>query len=479
MLNFRFPLFKDICGAKKIYFIGICGTAMSSLALMLKEMGYEVYGSDEGIYPPVSEFLLEKGIKPFVPYSRRNLKIRPDLVVVGNSVGRGNEEIEYVLDNKINFISMAELIGRLAFLSKETIVVSGTHGKTTTSSMIAWLLEYLGSNPSFIIGGISKNFSSSYKVGGGDIFVLEGDEYDTSFFDKKPKFMHYFPDYLVLNPVEFDHADIYQNLDMIVREFKNLVKIVPSRGFISYYGDSKICSDIVRESFSDIESFGLSDKNDWYPEDVNFKNGKIEYRLFYRKRFIGVINLNMFGYHNVLNSLAAISILNRLGYSFDGIKGGLARFLGVKRRMELIYEGNGVYIYEDFAHHPTAVYETLKGVRKSFPNKKIIAIFEPRSWSCRLNVHQGKFVESFKDADVAIFYKVHRGDKIPVEKRFKPDVEVEHLRKVGKESYYFNSLDSILEYLRKEKEGNYVAVIMSNGGFDGLYEEIKKIFNSN
>ncbi len=479
MLNFKVPIFKDICGAKKIYFIGICGTAMSSLALMMKEMGYEVYGSDEGVYPPVSEFLREKGIIPFVPYSKENLKVHPDLVVIGNSVGRGNEEIEYVLDNKINFISMAELIGRLAFLSKETIVVSGTHGKTTTSSMMAWLLEYLDSNPSFIIGGIVRNFKSSYKVGGGDLFVLEGDEYDTSFFDKRPKFMHYFPDYLILNPVEFDHADIYQNLDIIIKEFKNLVKIVPTRGFIAYYGDSEICRDIVGESLSDTESFGLSSENDWYPEDIIFKNGKIEYRLFYRKKFIGVINLNMFGYHNVLNSLAAISILNRLGYSFDGIKGGFARFLGVKRRMELIYQKNGVYIYEDFAHHPTAVYETLKGVRESFPNKKIIAIFEPRSWSCRLNVHQGKFVESFKYANVAIFYKVYRGDKIPVEKRFKPDIEVEHLRKSGKESYYFNTLDQILDFLKKEEKNRYVAVIMSNGGFDGLYKKIKEAFNYN
>ena len=478
MLDFKFSFLKELKGLREIYFIGICGTAMASTALLMKEMGYHVRGSDSNVYPPMSDLLKREEIELLTPYSVSNLKPHPDLVVIGNAVGRGNVEVEYVLNNKIPFLSMAELLGKGIIFGRESIVVCGTHGKTTTTSIISWLLESVGESPSFLIGGISKNFNSSSRLGKGDIFVIEGDEYDTAFFDKKPKFMHYFPDYLVLNSIEYDHADIYSNFDQIVKEFKNLVKIVPERGFISYYGDNKICCDVVKDSFCECESFGMDEKNDWFPKNIRFGKGIIEYDLYYRKKFIGKIRLNMFGRHNILNSLAAISIMNKLGFSYDAISGGIERFLGVKRRMELIYRDENVLIYEDFAHHPTAVFETLKGVRESFPNEKIIAIFEPRSWSCRMNIHQGKFVESFKPADVVVFYKVYRGDKIPFEKRFKPEVEVSHLKEKGVESYYFKDVESIVNFLREMKDEGYVAVIMSNGGFDGLYEKVKNIFSS-
>ncbi len=476
MLDFKIPFLKDLKGIKNIYFIGICGTAMASTAILMKEKGFNVSGSDSNVYPPMSDFLKESGVEFFSPYSIKNLKPHPDLVVIGNAVGRGNVEVEYVLNNKIPFLSMAELIGKGLIFGKESIVVAGTHGKTTTTSMVAWLLESIGENPSFLIGGISKNFKSSARSGDGNFFVIEGDEYDTAFFDKKPKFMHYFPDYLILNSVEYDHADIYSDFSKIVDEFKNLVKLVPERGFITYCGDNETCCEVIESSFCECESFGLKKDNDWYPENIKFKRGNIEYELFYKGNFIGKISLNMFGEHNVLNSLAAISILNRLGFSFNAIAGGLERFLGVKRRMDLIYKNDKVIIYEDFAHHPTAVYETLKGVRKSFPKDKVIAIFEPRSWSCRMNVHQGKFVKGFNFADVIIFYKVYQAEKIPEEKRFKPQKEIEYLKKIGKECYYFKDTEKIVKFLKENEEDGFVAVIMSNGGFDGLYEKIRHSF---
>ncbi len=477
MLDFKFSFLKEMKNLKNIYFIGICGTAMASTALLLKEMGYEVYGSDSDVYPPMSDFLNKNNIKLLTPYSLKNLKPHPDLVVIGNAVGRGNVEVEYVLNNKIPFISMAELIGKGIIFGRESIVIAGTHGKTTTTSMIAWVLESIGESPSFLIGGISNNFKSSSKLGKGDLFVIEGDEYDTAFFDKKPKFMHYFPDYLVLNSIEYDHADIYSNLSNIVNEFKNLVKLVPERGFITFNGDSEICREVAKNALCECESFGIKEGNDWYPRNIKFGRENIEYELYYRKNFIGKIRLNMFGEHNILNSLATISILNRLGFSFSAISGGLERFLGVKRRMDLICRSDKVFIYEDFAHHPTAIFETLKGVRKSFPDEKIIAVFEPRSWSCRMNIHQGKFAESFKFADIVIFYKVYHEEKIPIEKRFKPELEVEHLRNYGKESYYFKDVAKIVDFLREHVDKGYVAIIMSNGGFDGLYKKISDSFN--
>ena len=471
------PLFK---GEKKqnFYLLGICGTAMASLAGMLKEAGYIVSGSDAGMYPPMSTLLQQLEIPVHDTYSKENLAVKPDFVVVGNAIARGNEELEMVLDLGIPYGSMPEVVRHLFLTNKTSIVVAGTHGKTTTSSIMAWALENLGTAPSFLIGGIPLNFKTSYKLGDGNFFVLEGDEYDTAFCDKSPKFFHYRPTFLILNPIEYDHADIYPDLESILLQFKRLVNIIPSNGFIVINQNCRNSLKATEGAFCRVESVGFDTAANWQAVNIVVKNGKTMFDAIYNGKKIGGIVLNVHSKYNILNSLSVCSMLHHLGYPWEGIKSAMERFLGVERRMTLKGEVDGVKVFDDFAHHPTAISETIKGARMVYPENRIIAVFEPRSWSCRKNIHQKAMERCFDEADIVIIADVYKKDLIEPEKRYKPQLTVDHLKGNGKEAYFIPSSDEIVAHLMENKKDGDVVIFMSNGGFDNIHKKfLEKLKN--
>jgi len=457
---------------KHIYLIGICGTAMGSLAAMMKEKGHQVSGADAGVYPPMSDFLAQNEIPVRQGYRKENLMPRPDLVVVGNAIARGNEELEFVLDSGIPYTSLPEMI-RLFFLQDKTsVVVTGTHGKTSTSSMAAWALENLGASPSFLIGGIPTNFKSSFQTGNGNIFVLEGDEYDTAFFDKAPKFFHYRPGILIITGIEYDHADIYPDLDSIILQFQRLINIVPANGFIAYSQDCPNTRKIVKQAFCKAESIGLEPDAVWQAVDIVTKRNRTRFNVLYQNQLIGNITLNVFGKYNVLNSLAVCSVLHHLAYPWEGVKSAMERYQGVDRRMTLRGEPLGVKVFDDFAHHPTAVHQTLLGARMRFPDSRIWAIFEPRSWTCRKNTHQKAMDDCFNQADVVIIADVYRKDQIPESQRYQPERTVTNLLHGGKTAHFIPTADEIVAFAAEKVNPGDVVVIMSNGGFDNIHQKL-------
>ncbi|MEJ2246566.1 MAG: Mur ligase family protein, partial [Acidobacteriota bacterium] len=352
---------------------------MASLAAILKDRDYDVTGSDEGVYPPMSDFLSQKQIPVFPGYHVRNLAANPDLVIIGNALSRGNPEIEYVLNRRMPYISFPEAL-KFFFLQKKTpIVVTGTHGKTTTTSMIAWILHTAGFSPDFLIGGISENFRSSYGLEGGQYCVVEGDEYDSAFFDKGPKFLHYLPYVAVIGNIEFDHADIYTDLEAIKLQFRRFVHLIPQQGYLAVGADSPAALEISRFCHGKTETFGIDSENVWSPANMQLQDNRIRFDILHRKKLFQQVRLNVYGNYNVRNALAATAILNHLGVSGEDIRRGLESFTGVRRRLQLRATVGGVRIYEDFAHHPTAVRETLRTMRETLHPTRLWAIYEPRS----------------------------------------------------------------------------------------------------
>ncbi len=466
------PLLTSGFQNKRVHLLGICGTAMASLAGMLKEKGFQVSGSDSGIYPPMSTFLADLDIPVLPGYRKENLTPRPDLVVVGNSIARGNEELEYILDEGIPYTSMPEILRILFLANRIPMVMTGTHGKTTTAAMLAWALQTLGTRPSFLIGGIPVNFKTSYQLRDSKYFVLEGDEYDSAFFDKAPKFFHYRPHILVINPIEFDHADIYPNLEAILLQFRRLVNIVPSAGFIAFSHENEATTEVVRNARCKTESIGLHHQATWRAVDIRTENERTLYSVLYQGRLIGKITLNVHGEHNVMNSLAVCSILHHLAYPWDGIRTAMERFLGVERRMTLRGEYRDIRIFDDFAHHPSAIRQTLHGTRMRFPESRIWAIFEPRSWTCRLNTHQEAMAGCFDDADTIILADVYNKDVIPPEKRFRPELTTARLNAQGRDAHHIATADEIVAYMGNRLKPGDVVVVMSNGGFDDIHHKL-------
>jgi UDP-N-acetylmuramate: L-alanyl-gamma-D-glutamyl-meso-diaminopimelate ligase len=469
--------------AKHIHLIGICGSAMASLAGMLQRKGYRITGSDAAAYPPMSDLLRTLGIPILEPYAESNLSPRPDLVIVGNAISRGNIELEYVLDEHIPFRSLAETIQHEFLAGRESLVVAGTHGKTTTTSMLAWIYEVASqadpeSAPSFLIGGIAENFGTSFHVRETRPFILEGDEYDTAFFDKQAKFMHYFPDALILTHVEFDHADIYEDLAAVKTAFRRLVNLVPRRGRVIAYDGSPNVTDCVARAFCAVERYGLQAGSAWRIQNLTHDTQNSRWTIMHAGREFLNLTLPLPGEHNALNATAAAALAAGQGIPASAIAQALATFRSVKRRLEVRAVAAGVTVIDDFAHHPTAIRETLKALRAAYQGQKLWAILEPRSNTLRRNVFERELVESLALADGIIIAGVFKQESIPEAERMHPEKVVAELVAAGHDATFFPTADAIVQGLGPRLHAGDVVAILSNGGFDGIYQKLPAWLNN-
>ena len=457
---------------QKIYLIGICGTAMASLAGMLREKGYAVSGSDSDVYPPMSDFLARLEIPVFKGFNAENIqKTKPDLVVIGNALSRGNVEIEYVLDSGLRYASMAETVKELFIRGKQSIVVAGTHGKTTTTAMLAWILEVAGRKPSFLVGGIAENFGSSFQVRDGPDFVIEGDEYDTAFFDKGPKFLHYLPRIVLLKNIEFDHADIYADLEAIKTAFRRLINIVPRSGLIVAGIDSPVVTELIPAAFSRVATAGLG-TGEWQAVNIKTTADGMDFEILRSDSNTGSFAIPLPGTFNVQNALGAIIVARDLGIPDEVIRRALSTFKSVKRRLEIRGEVNGIVVYDDFAHHPTAVQETLRAVRERHPHARVWAVFEPRSQTCRRKIFEPAFIQSFDPADVILIARVYGASHLAPAETLSPDRVAEGIRARGKRAFTFASTAEIVSFVASEARPGDQVVIMSNGGFDNIHVKL-------
>jgi UDP-N-acetylmuramate: L-alanyl-gamma-D-glutamyl-meso-diaminopimelate ligase len=455
-----------------IYLIGIGGAAMAPLAGMLAERGYQVTGSDTGVYPPASTLLSSLGVAWKDGFREENLTPAPDLVVIGNAVSRGNPEVEYVLDRKIPYCSLPEALKEFFLPGHETVVVTGTHGKTTTTSMLAWIFEVAGRRPDFLIGGLAENFGKHYGLGGGREFIIEGDEYDSAFFDKAPKFLHYRPDELIVTSLEFDHADIYADLAAIELQFRRLVNLIPRRGRIVCWGDSPTVRQVVAHAFCPVETYGLDGGNDWIAGDLAFVEEAIHFRVARRGEERARIRLGMAGRHNVLNALAAIAIADGRGIPREAIERALATFRGVARRMQIRGDAGGVIVVDDFAHHPTAIRATIEAARSRWPGRRLWVAFEPRSNTMRRRIFENDLTLALALADGAVLGPVNRAQLLDDSERLSPERVVARLRTGGRVAQAASSTEEIVDYLAGELREGDVVLVLSNGSFDGLCEKL-------
>ena len=457
---------------RRIHFLGICGTGMASLAAMLKERGYKVTGSDEGIYPPMSEFLAKKEIPVYQGYDPKNLQANPDLIIVGNALSRGNPEIEHMLNRRMPYFSFPESLKHFFLRDKIPVVVTGTHGKTTTTAMIAWTLHKAGLKPDFLIGGIAENFQSSYGLGGGPFCVVEGDEYDSAFFDKGPKFLHYLPYVAVVGNIEFDHADIYRDLESIKLQFRRFVHLIPQQGYLAVGGDSPAAAEISRSCRGKTETFGMNASNDWNPESIEYRDSRIRFDIIYRGKPFGRVRLGVYGSYNIRNSLAAAAILNHMEVPEKDILRGLETFSGVRRRLQLRATVSDIRIYEDFAHHPSAVEETLRSMHEALRPKRLWAIYEPRSATSRRNVFQHDIARALGFADCIALAPLFKPDKVPAGERLDLEKLEENLRAMGRSVWNPGTVEGIINKVCEEAHPGDIIVIMSNGGFGDIYSRL-------
>jgi UDP-N-acetylmuramate: L-alanyl-gamma-D-glutamyl-meso-diaminopimelate ligase len=469
---------------KHIHLIGACGTAMASLAGMLQAQGRRVTGSDAAAYPPMSDLLASLGIALMQPYAAANLDPSPDLVIVGNAISRGNVELEHVLDTRIPFTSMAAVLHDEFLAGRESLVVAGTHGKTTTTSMLAWIYEVASRTqaefaPSFLIGGVAENFGASFMVrplkqDERQPFILEGDEYDTAFFDKGPKFLHYFPDAAVLTHVEFDHADIYPDLTAVTTAFKRFVNLIPRRGRLVAFDGSENVSECVAKAFCAVERYGFAPESHWRIADLQHRDGGSQWTLFRAGEPFAELTLPMAGEHNALNATAAAALAGGQGVPAEAIREALATFKSVKRRLEVRAEVAGVTIIDDFAHHPTAIRETLRALRTAYPGRRLWAVLEPRSNTLRRNVFEQALIESLALADRSVIAAVFQSEAIPENDRLHPENVVAALLSRGQQSVLGADADAIVAMMAPELRSGDVVAILSNGGFGGIYGKLPK-----
>ena len=449
---------------------------MATLAAMLKRRGFDVQGSDQDVYPPMSDFLASEGIPTFTGYHADHITADLDVVVVGNAISRGNAELETVLDRKIRYVSLPEAIREHFLWGARSIVIAGTHGKTTTTSLTGWLLAHGGADPSVLVGGIARNFGeggSSYRIGQGRDFVIEGDEYDSAYFDKTAKFLKYLPDIAVINNVEFDHADIYEDFDAVMLAFRRFVNLVPRRGLLLIGADNPGARSLISAAVSRIETFGLDEDVDWQAHDVEAAGEMTRFRVRRRGAPFGVFQMPLMGVYNVRNALAAIAVATDVGVSVERITEGLRLFGGIKRRLETVGTVAGVTVYDDFAHHPTAVAETLAGLRASHPEARIWAVFEPRSASSCRRVFQDDFARAFSKADEVLIAPIFRS-KLPESERLSVPQLVRDLNKDGRSAREAESIDDIIAAIVRERRSGDRVVIMSNGGFGGIHQKLLK-----
>lgn len=465
--------------AKHVHLIGICGTAMASLAGMLQLRGHNVTGSDAAAYPPMSDLLAQLGIPVKEPYSETNLQPRPDLVIVGNAISRGNVELEYVLDQRIPFRSMAHTVHEEFLTGRESLVVAGTHGKTTTTSMLAWIYETAARlkgepGPSFLIGGVAENFGTSFQLAPSKSFILEGDEYDTAFFDKGPKFMHYFPDSIILTHVEFDHADIYRDLDAVKTAFKRLVNLVPRCGRIVAFDGSSNVSECVARAFSTVERYGFAEGSHWQLRDLTHRDGRTHWQVLRAGKPWLELALPMAGEHNALNATAAAALAGGQGIDAVAIQQAMASFKSVKRRLEVRAVERGITVIDDFAHHPTAIRETLRALRASYPQARLWAVLEPRSNTLRRNVFEQELVDALALADEIILAGVFKQESIPEAERLHPEAVVKTLVAQGHSAVLAPGVEEIVTRVAASARPGDVIAILSNGGFDGIYDRLPR-----
>jgi UDP-N-acetylmuramate: L-alanyl-gamma-D-glutamyl-meso-diaminopimelate ligase len=458
--------------AKHIHLIGICGTAMASLAGMLKQRGFHLTGSDAAAYPPMSDFLRDLGIRVAQPFAAKNLEPRPDLVVVGNAISRGNLELEQVLDQRLDFCSLPQLLHDEFLRGKEVLVVAGTHGKTTTTSMLAWIFDQAEAQPSFLIGGIAENFGSSFQLGRGKHFILEGDEYDTAFFDKGPKFLHYFPDSIILTSVEFDHADIYKDLDAVETAFKRLVNLIPGRGRIVALDTGESVERCVARAFCPVERFGNTKSAAWQVTNLRLDPAKTSWTVLRDGQPWADFEFSLGGEYNVMNATAAAALASGCGISKERIASALKTFKSVKRRLEVRAHVNGITIIDDFAHHPTAIAGTLKALRSRYPGARLWAILEPRSNTLRRNVFQNELAKSLAVADEVVVANVFKSEGIPERERMDVAALVADVNRQQRRARIIPDADEIVQAVASEMRSGDVVAILSNGGFGGIYEKL-------
>lgn len=452
---------------------------MASLAGLLQLHGHRITGSDKAAYPPMSDLLRGLGIALMEPYAEANLDPVPDLVVIGNALSRGNPEVERVLDERIPFTSMAALLREEFLRGRESLVVAGTHGKTTTTSMLAWIYQCAAQQnpalePSFLIGGVAENFGSSFQLRPTRTFIVEGDEYDTAFFDKGPKFLHYFPDGLILTHVEFDHADIYANLGAVKTAFKRLVNLVPRRGLIVAYDGNGNVSECVERAFCRVDRYGFSEGAEWQIRNLLHASGRTRWELWNGGELWGDLEVAMAGEHNALNATAAAALASGRGVAKEAIQKALASFKSVKRRLEVRAEINGITVIEDFAHHPTAIRETLRTLRTVYPLARLWAVLEPRSNTLRRKVLAEDLVASLRLANHAILAGVYQQERIPEDERLHPEDVVRSLNESGTPAELCADANTIVDSLAPRLATGDVVAILSNGGFDGIYEKLPR-----
>jgi len=454
-----------------IHLMGICGTAMASLAGMLKGMGYKITGSDQNVYPPMSTQLEELGISIMEGYKKENLEPKPDLVIVGNVITCKHEEAQALLVSDIPYTSLPKALGEFVIAKRNSIVLAGTHGKTTTTAIMAWIAECCDKKPGFLVGGIPLNFSQSFCFPQGNWFVIEGDEYDTAFFDKVPKFIYYKPKYVVLTSVEFDHVDIYSDLSDVKKVFQQLIDSLPKDGLLVVNAEDQVAIELASQCRAKVVTYGLN-KGDYSVADRQILLGRNQFTVVYRGKRLVDIAIKLFGPHNTMNALAAFALVREMGWPLRDTLNGLASFKGVKRRQEIIGEPHGITVVEDFAHHPTAVELTLATMGERFRGRKIIALFEPRSATSRRRIFQQDYIKALSPADVVIVAKPYDQSKITKEERFSSEDLVASLVQRGRKAFVGENTQSIIDILVTQAQPKDVILIMSNGDFGGIYGKL-------
>jgi UDP-N-acetylmuramate: L-alanyl-gamma-D-glutamyl-meso-diaminopimelate ligase len=454
---------------RRIHFLGICGTAMGAVAAAIQELGFVVTGSDDNVYPPMSTFLAKRGIPIKTGFRGENLPDEVDLVVVGNAISRGNPELEAVLDRKFLYRSLSETLKEFFLQGKNNVVVTGTHGKTTTTSLITWAFRVAGLNPGFLIGGIAKDLGQGAAFPDSRHFIIEGDEYDTAFFDKRSKFLHYLPETLVINNIEFDHADIFSNLEEILVSFRRLVNIVPRSGRIFINADDSHCADVTRHAFAPVLTVGFSASATLRIEQMESHEQGSTFRIGSESYSVPLV-----GQFNVRNSAMAVCVSQASGIPPEVIRAALQKFSGVARRQEVRGEVNGIKVIDDFGHHPTAIQETLLALRCRYPKGRLWAIFEPRSNTTRRAVFQSELPAALSLADGVVLAPVVRLDQLPVDDRLDPLRVIEAIRETGKPAYYESSIDQIVNRVKPLARSGDAVVVFSNGGFGGIHDKLLK-----
>jgi UDP-N-acetylmuramate: L-alanyl-gamma-D-glutamyl-meso-diaminopimelate ligase len=452
---------------KSFHFLGICGTAMGAVAVALQERGFKVTGSDENVYPPMSSFLQEKGISLMAGYRPENIPADADVVVIGNAMKRGNAEVEAVLNRKLLYLSLPEVLRNFFLRGRHNLVVTGTHGKTTTTALLAWIMEKAGRKPGYLIGGIPKNFGEGARLNDSKYFVLEGDEYDTAFFDKRSKFVHYLPELVIVNNIEYDHADIFNNLDEIKLSFRRLLNIVPQNGMIVVNGDDPNSIQVAKDCLAQMVEVGFSKNCAQRIRDASYSFNSSRFKLG-----DDVFEIPLVGEFNVHNAAMAATAARFYDVPTEKIARAFNSFFGIARRQELRGETGGVKVVDDFGHHPTAIAQTLKALRHRFRGQRLWAVFEPRSNTTRRAVFQQQLPEALKLADGVFISQVAKIEQIPEDQRLNPQRVVAAIAETGRPAFYEQSANAIVDRIVPMLRPKDVVVVFSNGGFDNIHEKL-------